>query len=365
MAASDGHKLTLKVYDDQSSPSAVLSNARLAVEQGAQAIISNDVYFDTAGTYLKQQGIPVFGSGITPGFYGADKPMFFSQEGNWIGYESNAQSKYWSSPGPDQDRRRLRRQPGQLGRRPRRCQGGHGWPGASLLYTNYSVDDTNSASLLALAQRLSGDGRPGRCTPTSTAPRRPSSRPTCTRSDSKALVVAGSIGVSPAVPQQFGSTIDGLLSEVFSATWFNPQHPGHPDVHCGHEAVLPVQRAKRRGPRRVGQHGDVRRGDPAAREQRRRRRPTSSPPATRSPTTPATACSLRSPSRHAHQLNPASRWPRSWTVSGRSSPVTTPTRSCAGTPSRRPSARQFAEAGDRRIAPPRAPARRPCRIDDT
>src|SRR6185312_5506345 len=55
-----GHKLRLKVYDDQSSPSAVLSNARLAVQDGAQAIISNDVYFDTAANYLKQQGIPVF-----------------------------------------------------------------------------------------------------------------------------------------------------------------------------------------------------------------------------------------------------------------------------------------------------------------
>jgi ABC-type branched-subunit amino acid transport system substrate-binding protein len=40
------------------------------------------------------------------------------------------------------------------------------------------------------------------------------------------VVVAGSIGVSPAIPQQFGQTINGLLSEVFSATWYNPSIPG-------------------------------------------------------------------------------------------------------------------------------------------
>ena len=35
----------------------------------------------------------MFGSGIMPGFYGPTKTQFFSQEGDWIGYEANVQSK--------------------------------------------------------------------------------------------------------------------------------------------------------------------------------------------------------------------------------------------------------------------------------
>lgn len=63
-----GHRLVLSVYDDQSSSSAVLSNARLAVEQGADVIVTQDPYFDSAASYLQATGIPVFGAGITAGF---------------------------------------------------------------------------------------------------------------------------------------------------------------------------------------------------------------------------------------------------------------------------------------------------------
>lgn len=219
----DGHKLSLQVYDDQSSPSAVLSNARLAVQDGAQAIISNDVYFDTAANYLKQQGIPVFGSGITPGFYGADKTMFFSQEGNWIGYESDAQSKYVVSKGMTKIAVVSDANPGNSVAAHAVAKGVT-MAGGTLLFTNYTVDDTSSAALLALAQRLSSAGAQvvytnfyGTAAPQLQADMR--------QVNSKAWVIAGSIGVSPAIPQQFGSSINGLLSEVFSATWYNPGIP--------------------------------------------------------------------------------------------------------------------------------------------
>jgi hypothetical protein len=66
----NGHQLDLEVYDSQSNPSTVLASARKAVGDGVQVIISSDVYFDSAALYLAEQKIPVFGSGITPGFYG-------------------------------------------------------------------------------------------------------------------------------------------------------------------------------------------------------------------------------------------------------------------------------------------------------
>ena len=77
----------------------MLSDARLAVENGADAIISQDVYLGSATSYLAAQKIPVFGAGIVPQFYGPGTDRFFSQEGNWIGYESNVQSKYMVSQG--------------------------------------------------------------------------------------------------------------------------------------------------------------------------------------------------------------------------------------------------------------------------
>ena len=196
---------------------------RLAVEQGAKAIISNDVYFDSAANYLKQQAIPVFGAGITPGFYGADKTMFFSQEGNWIGYESDAQMKYLVSKGLTQIAVVSDANPGN-------SVAAHavakavGIAGGKLIYNNYTVDDTSSAALLALAQRLASDGAQGVYT-NFYGTAAPQLQADMNQVHSKALVIAGSIGVSPAIPQQFGSTINGLLSEVFSATWYNPSIP--------------------------------------------------------------------------------------------------------------------------------------------
>jgi branched-chain amino acid transport system substrate-binding protein len=218
-----GHKLSLNIYDDQSSPSAVLSNARLAVGQGAQAIISSDVYFDSAASYLQAQKIPVFGAGITPGFYGPDKTTFFSQEGNWIGYESDAQMKFLVGKG-------LTKIAVVSDANPGNSVAAHavakavGIAGGKLIYTNYTVDDTSSPALLALAQRLESDGAQAVYT-NFYGTAAPQLQADMSQVHSKALVVAGSIGVSPAIPQQFGSTINGLLSEVFSATWYNPTIP--------------------------------------------------------------------------------------------------------------------------------------------
>jgi branched-chain amino acid transport system substrate-binding protein len=220
----DGHKLALSVYDTQSSPSSVLSDARLAVENGADAIISQDVYFGSATSYLEQQKIPVFGSGIVPQFYGPNTDMFFSQEGDWIGYESNTQSKYMVSQGVKKIAVVSDANPGNAVAAHAVAKGVTA-AGGTLIYTNYTVDDTSSAALLSLAQKLHSLGAQGVYTNVyGTAA--PQLQADMAQVGSKAWVVAGSIGVDPAIPQQFGKTIDGLLSEVFSATWYNPKVPG-------------------------------------------------------------------------------------------------------------------------------------------
>jgi len=220
----DGHKMTLSVYDTQSSPSSVLSDARLAVENGADAIISQDVYLGSATSYLAAQKIPVFGAGIVPQFYGPGTDMFFSQEGNWIGYESNTQSKYMVSQGVKKIAVVSDANPGNAVAAHAVAKGVTA-AGGTLLYTNYTVDDTSSAALLSLAQKLHSLGAQGVYTNVyGTAA--PQLQADMAQVGSKAWVVAGSIGVSPAIPTQFGKTINGLLSEVFTATWYNPQGPG-------------------------------------------------------------------------------------------------------------------------------------------
>ena len=87
-----------------------------------QTLISNDVYFDTAAPYLAEQKMPVFGFGISLGFYGPDKQTFFSPMGNWIAYQSNVGMKYLVDQGHAEDRRALRPEPGQRQRRARHRQ---------------------------------------------------------------------------------------------------------------------------------------------------------------------------------------------------------------------------------------------------
>lgn len=221
----DGHQLKLSVYDTQSNASSVLSDARLAVENGADAMVSQDVYFGSATSYLEQQKIPVFGPGIVPQFYGPGTNGFFSQEGNWIGYEANVQSKYMVSQGHTKIAVVSDADSGNAVAAHSVAKGVTA-AGGNLIYTNYTVDDTSSAALLSLAQKLHSLGAQGVYTNVygTAAPQLQADMAQV--GSPNAWVVAGSLGVSPAIPQQFGKTINGLLSEVFSATWYNPQVKG-------------------------------------------------------------------------------------------------------------------------------------------
>ena len=219
-----GHKLDLSVYDTQSNSSAVLASARKAVGDGVNAIISNDVYFDTAAPYLAENKIPVFGFGISLGFYGPDKQTFFSPMGNWIALPEQRRHEVPRRPGPPEDRRPVGPEPGQRQRRPRhrqRCPDRRG----QLIYENYGVDDTNSGALLAVAQAAKDAGAQAVYTNFyGTAPAQLQAN--LNQIDAKAVVLNGSLGYSPDIPKQFGSSVESLTSEVFTATWLSPSIPG-------------------------------------------------------------------------------------------------------------------------------------------
>jgi len=220
----NGHKLDLSVYDTQSNSSAVLASARKAVGDGVQALISNDVYFDTAAPYLAEQKVPVFGFGISLGFYGKDKQTFFSPMGNWIAFQSNVGMKYLVDQGHKKIAVLADPNPGN-------ANAAHAIAnavptvGGELVYENYGVDDTNSGALLAVAQAAKDKGAQAVYTNFyGTAPAQLQAN--LNQIDAKAVVLNGSLGYSPDVPKQFGSSVEGLTSEVFTATWLSPSIPG-------------------------------------------------------------------------------------------------------------------------------------------
>jgi branched-chain amino acid transport system substrate-binding protein len=220
----NGHKLDLSVYDTQSNSSAVLAAARKAVGDGVQTLISNDVYFDTAAPYLAEQKMPVFGFGISLGYYGPDKQTFFSPMGNWIAYQSNVGMKYLVDQGHKKIAVLSDPNPGN-------ANAAHAIAnavptvGGQLIYENYGVDDTNSGALLAVAQAAKDAGAEAVYTNFyGTAPAQLQAN--LNQIDAKAVVLNGSLGYSPEIPKQFGSSIEGLTSEVFTATWLSPSIPG-------------------------------------------------------------------------------------------------------------------------------------------
>jgi ABC-type branched-subunit amino acid transport system substrate-binding protein len=153
----NGHRVTLNIYNNASSPSQVVANAHLAVSQGAVALIDSDPLFDAASTYLQSVGIPVYAFGITPGFFGSDKTNFFSYTGNPIDGKTTSSIKFLvakgktkfallSDPSPA-DSAGIKSSLGLV-----KSAGG------TIVYTNYNVDPTNTASLLAVAKAVKDSG---------------------------------------------------------------------------------------------------------------------------------------------------------------------------------------------------------------
>ena len=276
------------MYDTQSNSSAVLASARKAVGDGVQAIISNDVYFDTAAPYLAENKIPVFGFGISLGFYGPDKQTFFSPMGNWIAYQSNVGMKYLVDQGHQKIAVLSDPNPGN-------ANAAHAIAnavptvGGQLIYENYGVDDTNSGALLAVAQAAKDAGAQAVYTNFyGTAPAQLQAN--LNQIDAKAVVLNGSLGYSPDIPKQFGSSVEGLTSEVFTATWLSPAIPGVKTYMDAMTKYAPDSLREQLGAHRVGHDAAVRWGHREGRQPRRRRGRTSPPPPTRCRTSTVTAC---------------------------------------------------------------------------
>jgi ABC-type branched-subunit amino acid transport system substrate-binding protein len=135
-----------------------VSNAHLAVDQGAVALIDSDPLFDSYAPYLTTEDMPVYAFGITPGFYAPTGTSFFSYSGNITTGKADATDKFLvdqehktkfaiisdASPADSED--------SQAGIPLVKAVGG------DLVYTNFNVDPTNTAALLAVAQAIKASG---------------------------------------------------------------------------------------------------------------------------------------------------------------------------------------------------------------
>jgi branched-chain amino acid transport system substrate-binding protein len=235
-----GHHLDLSVYDDASSPSQTLANARLAVANGDQVLVGQEYLLSSAVPYIQSQNVPFFGFGLTPNFFGADKLNFFSFVGNLITAATNTLYKYViqeqhytnislvsdSAPANAETMPALKQIVLSMG--------------ATVPYTNYAVDDTNSASLLALAEKLKSTDTQFVYT-NFLGYAAAQLQADLTQIGSKIVVATGIIGFDQQVPKQFGSAANGLEATLFSASWVNPDVPGVQTYESAMSQYQPAQ----------------------------------------------------------------------------------------------------------------------------
>ncbi len=208
-----GHHINLKVYDNESSPSVAVSNAHLAVEQGAQAFIDTDSLFDSYAPYLEAQGMPVYAFGITPGFYGPNN--FFSFSGNVTNGKSDTAYKFadqihrtkWAvvsdpSPADSIDSKGV----SALAKA----------NGIDVVYTNFSLDASNTASLLAVAQAIKSSGA-NLVSIASTGNSEPQLQVDLSQVGASNVWVLSGSNFALNLPKQFGTALNGYMFESFVA----------------------------------------------------------------------------------------------------------------------------------------------------
>jgi branched-chain amino acid transport system substrate-binding protein len=154
----NGHHIIEKTYNNGSNPATAVSNAHLAASQGVDALIDSDPLFDSYAPYLHSLDMPVYAFGITPGFYGATNNSFFSYSGNISSGKSDASIKFFiqkynktkfaviSDPSPA-DSEDIEADIPTI-----KAVGG------TVVYENTSVDPTNTADLLSVAQAIKASG---------------------------------------------------------------------------------------------------------------------------------------------------------------------------------------------------------------
>ena len=208
----DGHQVSLDILNSNSNPSQVVSNAHLAVAHDDVAIIQTDPLFDSVAPYYQSVGIPVYGFGITPGFYGPTN--FFSFSGNVVSGKATGGSKFLISKGRKKFAAVSDASPADAGDIKAsvpiiKASGG------TIVYQNYNVDVTNTASMLSVAQAIKNSG--AQVVQAATLSTEAQLQVDLAQVGAGNVWVASGNGYQQDLPQQFGPALNNFTFSFFTA----------------------------------------------------------------------------------------------------------------------------------------------------
>ena len=219
---ANGHKLSLKVYDSQSTVSGVEAATRQALSDNVFAILAASEDLDTVIPLLVSRKVPVIGWGVTPGWYGPGKENLFSFTGDIIDYTFNSIVTAPLAQGRKKMAVIADPTPGDQA-------AAVVWEkmvkhsGGDLVYTNLDLDATDIASIDSIAQAAMAKGAQVIL-----------STSCCGAADLQAAInqLGGNIEVLTSseygqqIQQQYGKSADGLLAILFYASLEHTSTPG-------------------------------------------------------------------------------------------------------------------------------------------
>jgi len=218
----NGHKVSLNILNNASSPSQIVANAHEAVDAGDVAIMVTDQLFDSVAPYLHSVGIPVYGWGITPGFFGAGQTNFFSYTGNVTNGKSTGTIKFILSKGKTKFAVLSDASPADSGDL-KAVSTLITTLGGDVVYSNFNVDPTNTASELSVAQAVKGSG--AQAVAIALLGSEATMQVDLSQVGAGNVWVASGSDFQQTLPQQYGPALNNYLFYFFTAP-FTVNSPG-------------------------------------------------------------------------------------------------------------------------------------------
>jgi branched-chain amino acid transport system substrate-binding protein len=215
----NGHKITYKVYDAQSTPAGGLQAARAAIGDKVFAVVAMSVGLNSGLPTLSNAGIPTIGDGDSPNW--SNRPAIFSISGNLITQNTTA----WADVLISQGRTRIAVPGGTIN-----PQATYVWKdlvgfaGGTTCFFRIGIDATNTATIVAVAHQIIEAKCQGVMPPTLGANIAALQQALNQLGGNVAVVDPADIG--PEIPQQYGSSIDKLMYANFFASPYTTGNKG-------------------------------------------------------------------------------------------------------------------------------------------
>jgi ABC-type branched-subunit amino acid transport system substrate-binding protein len=208
----NGYQIKFKVYDSQSSQAGGLQAVRTAISDKVFAVVAVGASIGGGLALLSAAGIPEIGSGSTPAE--TNRPGVFSISGNLITQNTTA----WPQVLLKEGRTRIAVVGGTLN-----PQAAYVWKdmvgfaGGSNCFFRVGVDSSNTATLTALAHEILDAKCQGVLTQLATPPGALALQQSLNQLGGDVPVV-DPVDSGPAVTNQYGSSVNQLISAEFYAS---------------------------------------------------------------------------------------------------------------------------------------------------